>query len=269
MIIMNYQPIDVSTAMQLVGSSERYQSILQAMSTSQEVFNYPNAELFTFSVHLRAAIIDAAVKLAESDVRFATFYGSKCNPEYWQLSHEGGFLLKPNVQPSHAIRDIFNNSRQYAFECATAMVIILLKGVNRTIGDEAFNRLYRHLYLWDWHEEPHLPLIIEPVEAGGIPGDIIYFKNPQVNPRTPWWQGENAVVLPNGRYYGHGVGIQTAEGIIATLNKFRRPGATRSAFIMDRATRINVAHLYLLLHSRINGWTSERKGTNRRSTTHL
>ena len=44
-----------------------------------------------------------------------------------------------------------------------------------------------------------------------IPGDVVYFNNPDFDPLTPQWRGENAVVLEDGTYFGHGIGIATAE----------------------------------------------------------
>ncbi|MGV3489357.1 MAG: protein-glutamine gamma-glutamyltransferase [Tuberibacillus sp.] len=254
-LIINNQVANVGLAKQVIGPGEHLTPIIEAMVESHEVFNYPNPSLLHFEVQLRAAIVYAAQKLSDSNVRFATFYGSRCNRGYWELTREGGFLLKRSVSPSEAVRDIFSNSDMYAFECATAMVIVLLKAVHSVFGNELFNTLYRHLYLWDWREQDHLPFVMEPVDGYGVPGDILYFKNPEVNPRTSWWQGENAITLPNGRFYGHGVGIQNAEGIISILNKYRRPGATRSAYLMERATRLDVTHLYLLTHPDLSGWT--------------
>lgn len=41
-----------------------------------------------------------------------------------------------------------------------------------------------------------------------VPGDLVYFKNPQVNPATIEWQGENTIYLGNFFFYGHGVGVK-------------------------------------------------------------
>ena len=54
-----------------------------------------------------------------------------------------------------------------------------------------------------------------------LPGDCRYFNNPDVDPLTPEWQGENAIDLSGGMYYGHGIGIKTADKIIEILNHNR------------------------------------------------
>lgn len=62
-----------------------------------------------------------------------------------------------------------------------------------------------------------------------LPGDCVYFENPDHDEETPEWQGENAILLGNNLFYGHGIGITTAQGIIDELNSNRKPNATISA----------------------------------------
>ena len=76
-----------------------------------------------------------------------------------------------------------------------------------------------------------------------LPGDVVYFNNPDFNPETPWWRGENAVVLEDGTYFGHGLGIGTAEQIIQALNKTRKPGSNQSAYLTNLVTRPSFKHL--------------------------
>lgn len=217
--------------------SDPSSSIFLAMERSQEVFRFPTENALTFEMKLRNEIVQSAYSLSKSPVSFATFYRSFCNEEFWDLTDEGGFRLKNHAEPAKAIQDIFTNGGAYGFECATAMVIVLLNAVLKTIGAESFNRLYQSIYLWDWHNERHLPLTIQSVEGDGIPGDVRYFKNPQVDPETPQWQGENTIQLPDGTFYGHGVGIRQPEEIIRSLNRNRKPGADKSAYLLPRATR--------------------------------
>ncbi len=90
----------------------------------------------------------------------------------------------------------------------------------------------------DWqHLDPSLGIDYHRNPADTFPGDCRYFRNPDVNPETPEWQGENAIDLDGGMYYGHGIGIQSAEGMIRTLNRHRTPGSNTSAFLMNSATR--------------------------------
>ena len=81
-----------------------------------------------------------------------------------------------------------------------------------------------------------------------IPGDRRYFVNPDVDPLTPQWQGENVIDLDGELYYGHGIGIYNAETIIKELNKNRSEGADESARLKDSAGRPNfkkLADIYL------------------------
>lgn len=92
----------------------------------------------------------------DSNVHFARFKSSRCNPQYWHLSSVGGFLLKRGVKPSDAIQDIYLNSSLYAFECATGMVIIFYYAVLNLIGESLFNQLFQRIYLYSWHADSDL-----------------------------------------------------------------------------------------------------------------
>ena len=85
-----------------------------------------------------------------------------------------------------------------------------------------------------------------------LPGDCRYFKNPDVDPLTPEWQGENTIDLGNETYYGHGIGIRTSDKIIDVLNRFRKDDADTSAYLMNAATNPNyklLAYNYNLFNS--------------------
>lgn len=140
--------------------------------------------------------------------------------------------------PSIAIQDIFKNGKLYGTECATAMIIIFYKALLSLYEEETFNRLFANLLLYTWDYDQDLKLI---TKTGGdlVPGDLVYFKNPQVNPATIEWQGENTIYLGNFFFYGHGVGVKTKEEIIYALNERRVPYAFISAFLTDTITRID------------------------------
>lgn len=237
MIIAENQTLaaDLSESFAVIGNHAP--KIFQAMANSQEMFVYPSRRELNFEIKLRSETVSAAQALQDSRAAFATFYYSACNEIFWSLTGEGGFELRPGRPAAQAIRDIFKNGDAYAFECATAMMIVFYKALIETLSEERFNDIFQHLYLWDWQNHPFFPLRNVPRIASGIPGDVRYFKNPEVSPETPQWQGENAVDLPNGLYFGHGIGILPANQIIAELNKYRRRGAETSAFLMPGATR--------------------------------
>ena len=218
-------------------------NIVEKMSNSHEVFEYQDLSQFKFEVFLRENIIKAAIDLNKSKADFATFKQSYSNPIYWYTTNKGAFKLKSGVKPSEAIRDIFVNGFKYAFECATAMVIVLYKAVLDSIGEEQFNRLFANLLLYDWEYDQDLG-ITSSENRDKIFGDILYFKNPEVHPETPYWQGENAIYMPNDLYYGHGIGITTAEEIIRVLNLYRKPNAQQSAYLTDNINRPDYKYLY-------------------------
>ena len=110
------------------------------------------------------------------------------------------------------------------------------------MGEELFNRYFQNLYLYSWHFDSDLGITSTPSHQF-LPGDVVYFNNPDVNPQTSWWRGENAVVLEDDTYFGHGLGIRTKEKVIQYLNKMRKPNSNQSAYLMDRVTRPNFIHL--------------------------
>jgi protein-glutamine gamma-glutamyltransferase len=213
--------------------------LLVSMSQSGESFRYSSLSQLQFELRMRREIVDAAIRLHRSGLDFATFHQSRCNDAYWKRLNNGGFLLKNDADPGRAVSDIFRNGKAYATECATAMMIVYYGALLGVFEEEQFNRRFTDIYLMDW-------AITDPLlKAAGIPrrtenlllGDRGYIANPDVDPKTPQWQGENVIVLPDSLYYGHGVGVKTAEQMVRALNANRRAGATRPAYLRDTAGR--------------------------------
>lgn len=214
--------------------------IAEQLSSSEEVYRYGSLNQLKFDIELRVNIVRAAKELDRSDVSFRTFRKSKCNTAYWHRTDKGGFLLKEYIKPSDAIRDIFINSSKYGTECGTAIIIIYYKALLNMLPEKLFNEMFPIIHLYDWHYIS-TNLYIEQYRdiTAFFPGDCEYFKNPDVNTITPEWQGENVINLGDGTYFGHGIGITTANGIIKALNKKRKRGATKSAFLLDSVERLN------------------------------
>jgi len=74
----------------------------------------------------------------------------------------------------------------------------------------------------------------------------VYFRNPDHAPSKPEWQGENAVKLEEDLFYGHGIGITTAEIIIDSLNEERVPGSNISAFLTNESIHPDFNYLQRL-----------------------
>lgn len=229
------------TASSLHPASDTQRALLRLIAT-RTTATYPSVRDVRFELRMREATMNAARELNGSGVAFATFENSRCNETYWIREPNGAFRLRPGVAPAAAIRDIFANGSAYGFECATAIVIVLYKAALDSIGDEAYNRLFANTYLFHWNVDRDLGLTTIPTSRF-VPGDALYFDNPDVDPSTMQWQGENAIYLGGDAYYGHGIGIAGAETIIGKLNRHRRPGATRSAFLLQQATRPDYVRL--------------------------
>lgn len=219
--------------------------VASGMANSGETYQFSSMDQFKFELTLRASIVNAAKELARSGLEFRVFRKSKANPDYWQRTDEGGFRLQSGVKPYDAINDIYKNSSQYGTECATAMVIVYYKALADVLPEELFNRLFSDIYLMDWqHLDPDMGIETIKKPPDYFPGDVRYFKNPDVDPLTPEWQGENTIDLGGGRYYGHGIGITTADTIIDSLNSARVEGSTTSAYLMDQVERPDFKGLY-------------------------
>lgn len=218
---------------QAAGWPDAERRIYELKQKSAVTYVYPSVQQVWFEMTLRAKIVAAARELQSGKAAFASFAKSRCNGAFWMRTNDGGFRLKEGIQPAAAIRDIFNNGRLYAFECATAVVIVLYKGVLDTLGEEAFNRHFAGLYLHDWQYDSDLRLIGKKGTKDTYPGDVLYFKNPDYSPDTPEWQGENAIKLEEHLYFAHGIGLVTEGQVIAKLNRHRKPGSTQSAYLLE------------------------------------
>lgn len=245
MIYVSGSSFDSSSLLNQYSSDSPEYKIVDILSKSDRIYRYSSLEELTFEINLRRKIIEASYALYRAGLAFRIFEEAKCNEDYWNLRDDGGFVLKEGVLPSDAIKDIFINTRKYGTECATAMVILFYKAVLDIYGDNLFNTSFRRIVLMNWLNIDNLLGIRTYREPSDyLPGDCRYFKNPDVNPLTPEWQGENAIDLGNGLYYGHGIGITNADRIIAALNLNREEGSETSAYLMETATRPDFSGLY-------------------------
>lgn len=224
--------------------------IINILLSSSEIYRYDSMNQLAFELKLRKSIVNAAKDLNRSRLAFKVFRKSKCNEDYWIRTREGGFALKNGVKSSDAIKDIYKNSSKYGTECSTAKVIVYYKALVDILPEELFNRLFPNIYLMNWqHLDRDLGIVDYPQVADYLPGDGRYFKNPDVKPTNPEWQGENTFYLDNGLYYGHGIGITSADKIIEALNKKRIRGSNVSAYLLKSAKRPNFKHLSNLYYN--------------------
>ncbi len=218
------------------------ETIFKRLLDDQETYSYDSPEELEFEIALRNNIVASSNLMAKGEARFETFAGTQSNPVFWQVTDTGGLLLRKDVKPSDAISDIFTNSGEYAYECATAIVMIYYHAILNTVGEQFFNKYFQELFLYSWHFDSDL--VMQSTHTYHfIPGDVVYFKNPDYNPITFWWRGENAVVMGGGKYFGHGLGIKDADYIIEFLNGTRKPDSDQPAYLTDYVARPSFTHL--------------------------
>ena len=212
--------------------TSKQRPILNSLANNRTTYYFQSVDELTFEIIVRANTTQAAYDLIQSGAGFADFDHSTCNQALWTLTPEGGFILKPSVSPQRGIDDIFKNGSLYSFECAVAIIIIFYKATLDSIGAAEFNQLFQDLYLFSWRYDEDLHLISH---SGSefLPGDCVYFNNPEFNPKTPEWRGENTIVMDYDLYFGHGIGITPGHSIIQSLNEERRPGARISAYLRE------------------------------------
>lgn len=213
--------------------------IFGELQRSELPHRYHSWRQLQFELLLRRNIIEAAEKLSGSQVEFQVFRNSRFNSMYWTKTRKG-YALKPFVLPSTAIEDVFINGHEYAFECSTAIVLIYYYAVLKSINSNAFNKLFQNLLVWDWSYDEDLRIITR-VGTDFIPGDVLYFHNPDY--QYPVWIGENVVYLGMDRYFGHGIGIKTKEEMIQALNTLRKPNAKKSAYLLSQYSRLDFNYL--------------------------
>jgi protein-glutamine gamma-glutamyltransferase len=224
-----------------LGSVER--TIIQQMQNAPVLYSYNSEYELLFELKVRKNIIQGAKEMDKSQAVFTSFEYARCNPGYWQLTRAGGFLLRPDVQPADAIMDIYRNGSLYAFECATAIPIIYYHAILNSIGSYLFNSLFRDLYLYSWHTDTDLGIITF-YSDHFLPGDVVYVNNPDFDRKTPQFRGVNAVLLEDGRLFGHGFNIRAADEMIRILNETRKPDSQQSAYITKLVTRPSFKYLF-------------------------
>jgi protein-glutamine gamma-glutamyltransferase len=228
---------------EITNSEQR--AILKQMADYPVVYYYQFLPQLKFELLFRANTIKAATALDKSGAKFTTFAYSFPNRKLWNRLPNGGFLLREGVNPSEGIEDIVKNGKLYAFECATAIAIVLYIAALYTIGPRAFNTYFRRLYLMDWQFDEDLPVYQKDGEDFII-GDVLHFKNPDFDPKQPWWRAENVIFFGNDKFFGHGIGLRDSRTIIDFLNGKRKENPDESAYLMRMITRPNYRTIFLL-----------------------
>lgn len=257
MIRVSRTPLNLESILNDYSENSIERKSIEKLNGSTSVYEYSTIEELKFEMNMRVNIIKASKDLLKSRMAFRVFRQTMCNENYWNRTNDGGFELKEGIKPIEGIRDIFTNGSKYGTECATAIVIIYYKALADVYPEELFNTMFPRIKLMNWHYDRDLGVEYYKNITDYLPGDCRYFKNPDVDPKTPQWQGENAIDLGDGNYYGHGIGIKTSEGIIKTLNSKRKEGAAVEAVLLESATRPDFKYLSDKLQKHLSSATRE------------
>jgi protein-glutamine gamma-glutamyltransferase len=222
-----------------------YEAILSQMISYNVLYDFESINQLKFELLFRANTVKAAKEMNEGGAQFTTYANSFCNKKYWMRLRNGGFLLREGIAPSVAILDIIKNGKLYAFECSTAIAMVLYIATLYSIGPRTFNMYFNKLYLYNWQFDDDLP-VYQKDGMDFLIGDVLHFNNPDFDPKQPWWKAENVIFFGNDTFYGHGMGIRNAETIIDFLNNKRKRDPKVSAYLMSMISRPNYQRVSLL-----------------------
>lgn len=195
-------------------------------------------------VKIATAMADASYNLDSAGVSFQLIKNHKANPDFWTIGHRGTLVLKPGVSPSDALKDVLENPGKYGYECATGLVMVYYQAMLDVLGPKDFDAIAKDLRIgpWDMENDLDRALISHRPNAGKgtetdlgeyklTPGHYYYFRNWDVtdDARARGWQGENVIYLGGGQFYGHGIGLGSADIFVSKLaSEMKEGGKTPS-----------------------------------------
>lgn len=207
-------------------------------------------------VRVGAAVVSACLEMHQAHHEFAIAPLQRFSGAYWRrdgrLQHHATFHLRPGVKASAALNDVFRNPDGYRFECATALVLVYYRAIQKLIGERDFDRIMGDLKVGPWEYEPDLARFLLSSGKGDRPatperarqlkyGEYTYTKNWAVS----WWgwakgcQGQNQIRLDDDLYYAHSYALVGQGDIVARENGARVIGAKTSASMTDAQTRLD------------------------------
>lgn len=184
-----------------------------------------------------------ATRLSQKKPGFAIANQQRFNPAFWRRLPKpapglppgtrtsitpGTFDVKPGVSPSSALFDLYQYPSQYAFDCATAVIVVQYLAILGALGASQFDKKFPQIAAGPWVFGPTMHLFLQLRGAHDVNikgdesqfnrGDVAYFNNPGVaSEHAAAFSGENAIFLGEGEYYAHPFGITTATNIIYEL----------------------------------------------------
>lgn len=198
------------------------------------------------AVALRTAIVKSCQEIAKVKNPFGD---NKFTSSLWEkksgydirdhLSQSGWmipYVLKSGVKPSAALDDMVKNPNNYKFECATAIVIVHYRAMQKLLGNEKFDSVFQNMIIGPWESDEKFNAIFtsqemdHTIQETGIYG---YYQNHDVSQEglKAGWQGENVIFINYDEYkkdwlcYGHPFGIEYASKIKEKLDSHRNIGS--------------------------------------------
>jgi|GEM_PF-3246662 len=219
--------------------------ILATMIRSKRNFQITDGTIQNLALH-----VFARRQVVEATKAFSAPFqgGNNLNPKFWQLDPRGKILSTND--PSGAVDNVFDDGASNPMACGPGEIFCHLKGTldayrNEGLGgpgEGAFdndsgglttdstnkindkNLFNRRAFVYD---------SVVPDPDDWVPGDGGYVENTSIPKGIE--AGENVIYVGGGQWWGHGLGNDTLQGIVATVDGWS-PDKAGDTLIHDRRT---------------------------------
>jgi protein-glutamine gamma-glutamyltransferase len=243
-----------------IGKTER--AIIDAMMQSKTRFVRSEKEI-DLEIRFRSNMVKAAQAINDRAPMFPergeNFIEAPGASKFWGPDEEGNFGrgLHYKGEPykhsfSEAIDELWATTSGLKCDCSAALTLVYLRALRDTLGKEEFDLLWSNFQAiyktiprvsqrggnftpgyFNVSGGPPIGGLADRYYTDHLPGDWSAFENKDVTPNFDWaWGAENVIVMPDDKFYGHGIGIKSREVMLDELAK--RAGEKRTAKLIKQ-----------------------------------